>query len=70
MDDRRVPHLDEMDEQEAHRFLAGLLSRLDPEEEYDARHPDDDTTEMPQSGERIRGREDEGVLENLPRPAQ
>jgi len=46
-----------MDEREAHRFLTGLLTNLDPEEEYDARHPDDYVLEMPQSGERIRGRE-------------
>ena len=49
--------LNEMDEQEAHDFLAGLLTNLDPEEEYDARHPDDYMLEMPQSGELIRGRE-------------
>jgi hypothetical protein len=49
--------LDEMDERGAHHFLTGLLTNLDPEEEYDARHPDDYVLEMPQSGERIRGRE-------------
>jgi len=49
--------LDEMDEQEAHQFLGGLLTNLDPEEEYDARHPEDYVLELPQSGERIRGRE-------------
>ena len=49
--------LDEMDEQEAHRFLTGLLTNLDPEEEYAVRHPEDYVLEMPQSGERIRGRE-------------
>lgn len=49
--------LNEMDEREAHHFLAGLLSNLDPEEEYDARHPDDYVLEMPQSGERISSRE-------------
>ena len=57
MDGRRGPNLEEMDEEGAHRFLAGLLSRLDPEEEYEARHEDDYAMEMPQSGERIRGRE-------------
>ena len=56
MDDQRVPNLEEMDEQEAGRFLTGLLSRLDPEEEYNARHRDY-VMEMPQSGERFRGRE-------------
>ena len=49
--------LDEMDEGEAYNFLTGLLTNLDPEEEYDARHPEDYVLEMPQSGERIRGRE-------------
>ncbi len=49
--------LDDMDEQEAHDFLTGLLTNLDPEEEYDARHPDDYALDMPQSGERIRGRD-------------
>jgi len=49
--------LDEMDEREAHHFLTGLLTNLDPEEEYEARHPEDYLLEMPQSGERIRGRE-------------
>jgi hypothetical protein len=49
--------LDEMDEREAHHFLTGLLTNLDPEEEYDARHPEDYVLELPQSGERIRGRE-------------
>jgi SnoaL-like domain len=48
--------LDEMDEQEAFRFLTLLLSKLDPEEEYAVRH-EDYVLEMPQSGERIRGRE-------------
>jgi hypothetical protein len=49
--------LDEMDEQEAHHFLTELLTNLDPEEGYDARHPEDYVLEMPQSGERISGRE-------------
>jgi hypothetical protein len=49
--------LDEMGELEAHRFLTGLLTNLDPKEEYDARHPEDYVLEMPQSGECIRGRE-------------
>ena len=48
--------LDEMDEREAHDFLTGLLSNLDPEEEHSVRH-EDYVLEMPQSGERIRGRE-------------
>ena len=49
--------LHEMDEREAHQFLGGLLTNLDPEEEYDARHPEDYVLELPQSSERIRGRE-------------
>jgi hypothetical protein len=49
--------LDEMNEREAHDFLTVLLTNLDPEEEYDTRHPQDYLLEMPQSGERIRGRE-------------
>jgi len=53
---QQAPRLDEMDEKEAHRFLTVLLSNLDPEEEYAARH-EDYVLEMPQSGERIRGRE-------------
>jgi hypothetical protein len=56
MEDRRVPDLEEMDEQEAYRFLAELLSNLSPEEEYNVRHQDY-VMEMPQSGERFRGRE-------------
>ena len=55
--EEQVLRLDDMDEREAHDFLTGLLTSLDPEEEYDARHPDDYALEMPQSGERIRGRD-------------
>jgi hypothetical protein len=56
MDERRVRPLHEMDEQQAHHFLSEQLARLSPEEEYDLRH-EGYTMEMPQSGERIRGRE-------------
>ena len=56
MDERRVRPLDEMDEQEAGHFLSELLPRMSPEEEYEIRH-EDYVMEMPQSGERIRGRE-------------
>ena len=56
MDAHRVPNLEEMNEQEAHRFLTELLSNLSPEEEYNVRHQDY-VMEMPQSGERFRGRE-------------
>jgi hypothetical protein len=57
MDSRRVPELEEMDEPEATRLLAELASALSPEEEYQIRHPEDYVMEMPQSGERFRGRE-------------
>jgi hypothetical protein len=56
MDEHRVPNLEEMDEQEARRFLSELFSHLSPEVEYNVRH-EDYTMEMPQSGERIRGRQ-------------
>ena len=56
MDDQRVPNLEGMDHQQAEHFLIQLFSNLSPEEEYAIRH-EDYTMEMPQSGERIRGRE-------------
>ncbi len=56
MDDQGVPNLEEMDEQQVRRFLTELLPKLSPEEEYELRH-EDYVMEMPQSGERIRGRE-------------
>lgn len=56
MDDQRVANLQEMDEQQAQHFLAELFSNLSAEQEYEIRH-EDYTMEMPQSGERIRGRE-------------
>jgi hypothetical protein len=55
MDDQRVPSLDEMDEQEASEFLTELVSNLGAESGYELRH-EDFVMEMPQSGERIRGR--------------
>ena len=55
MDEQRVPNLHELDEQQAQHFLAELFSHLSAEEEYQIRH-EDYTLEMPQSGERIRGR--------------
>jgi hypothetical protein len=57
LDEPRVPNLEEMDEQQAHQFLTDLYSRHIPQEEYDVRHPEDYVMEMPQSGERFRGRE-------------
>ncbi len=56
MDNRGVPNLEEMDEQQAEHFLTELLTKLSPEKEYELRH-EDYVMEMPQSGERIRGRQ-------------
>ena len=56
MDNREVPNLEEMDEQQAEHFLTELLPKLSPEEEYELRH-EHYVMEMPQSGERIRGRD-------------
>jgi hypothetical protein len=55
-DGQQALNLGEMDEQEVARFLSELMLRLSPEEEYELRH-EDYVMEMPQSGERIRGRE-------------
>ncbi len=57
MDDRPAPNLEAMVEQQATRFLTELASSMSTEEEYRIRHPEDYVMEMPQSGERIRGRE-------------
>ena len=54
MNEQGVPNLDEMDEQQASRFLTELLPKLSAEEEYEIRH-EGYVMEMPQSGERIRG---------------
>jgi len=56
MAEQRVPDLEKMNEQEAHRFLTELFSNLSTQEEYKIRHQDY-VMEMPQSGESIRGRE-------------
>ncbi len=57
MDNQRAPNLEEMDEQQARSFLEGLMmSDLGAESGYEVRH-EDFVMEMPQSGERIRGRE-------------
>ena len=55
MAEQRVPNLEEMNEQEAHRFLMDLFSNLSAQEEYELRHQDY-VMEMPQSGESIQGR--------------
>jgi hypothetical protein len=57
MNQQRVPDLQEMDEQQAEHFLIQLYSNLNPEEEYNVRHPVDYVMEMPQSGERFIGKE-------------
>ena len=57
MDDRRAPDLEEMDEREATRLLTELASDLSPEGEHQIRHPEDYVMQMPQSGERFRGRD-------------
>ena len=56
MDEQRVPDLDELDEQQVRLFLAELFSDLSAAAEYNVRH-EDYVMEMPQSGERIRGRD-------------
>jgi SnoaL-like domain len=56
MDASDVPNLEELDEQQARQFLTELFTNLSAEAEYETRH-DDYVMEMPQSGERIRGRE-------------
>jgi hypothetical protein len=56
MDASGVPDLEELNEQQARQFLTELFTNLSPEAEYETRH-EDYVMEMPQSGERIRGRE-------------
>ena len=56
MDASKLPDLEAMDEHQATQFLTEMFTNLSPEAEYEIRH-DDYTMEMPQSGERIRGRE-------------
>ena len=68
MDEQRVPDLEQMDEQQVPRFLAELFSDLSAEAEYEMRH-EDYVMEMPQSGERIRGRKKMRQLqEDYPAP--
>ena len=47
---QRAPNLEEMDEQQTHRFLTELFSDLSAEHEYAIRH-EDYIMQMPQSGE-------------------
>jgi hypothetical protein len=53
---QRAPNLEQMDEQQAHHFVAELFSRLSAQAEDRIRH-EDYTMEWPQSGERLRGRQ-------------
>jgi hypothetical protein len=39
MDEQRVPNLEELDEQEAYRFLAKLWSEVSAEAQYEVNHP-------------------------------
>ena len=71
-DEQQIPNLEEMDERQAHRFLTELYTVLSAEKEYALRH-EDYVMEMPQSGERIRGRENmlgfqKALARNLPNP--
>jgi hypothetical protein len=54
--EQQIPNLEQMDEQQAYRFLTELFTVLSAEKEYNVRH-EDYAMEMPQSEERIRGRE-------------
>jgi hypothetical protein len=56
MDEQRMPDLNQMDELQAQDFLVDMFTHLSAEAEYSVRH-EDYVMEMPQSGERIRGRE-------------
>jgi SnoaL-like domain len=72
VNEQQVPNLEEMDEQQAQQFLTDLYTVLSAEKEYELRH-EDYVMEMPQSGERIRGRENmrrfqEALASNLPNP--
>ena len=56
MDEQRVPDLEGMDEQQAEHFLTEMFTHQSAEAEYNVRY-EDYVMEMPQSAERIRGRE-------------
>ncbi len=68
MDKRRVPNLEEMNEQQARNFLTELFSKLSAEEEYEIRH-EEYVMEMPQSGESIRGPENMRAFQGSLPPA-
>jgi ketosteroid isomerase-like protein len=57
-----------MEEADVRALFARLFEHMSPEEEFELRHPDY-VMEMPQSGERIRGRENmRSMQENYPGP--
>ncbi len=56
MDEQRLPDLAVLDEQQAQHFITEMFTHLSAAAEYEMRH-EDYVMEMPQSGERIRGRE-------------
>lgn len=57
-----------MDEHEVREIFTRLFEDMSPEEEFELRDPDY-VMEMPQSGERIRGRENmRSMQENYPGP--
>jgi hypothetical protein len=56
MGEQRGPGLEGMDEQQAQDFRLQLFTNLSAEAEYELRH-EDFVMEMPQSGERVRGRD-------------
>jgi hypothetical protein len=64
MDEPRLPDLEAMDERQAQRFLTEMFTELSPEAEYEMRH-NDYVMEMPQSGERIRGRDNMRAFQEL-----
>ena len=69
--ERQVPNLEDMDERQAYRFLTEFYTVLSAEKEYELRH-EDFVMEMPQSGERVRGRENmlrfqRALAEHFPR---
>ena len=57
MDEQRVPNLREMEEQQAHRFRTELIAKQSAEEDYAMSHQHY-ALEIPQSGERIQGRDE------------
>ena len=56
MDEPKVPNFEQMDERQRRYFLEGMMSDLGADSGYEVRH-EDFVMEMPQSWERIRGRE-------------